>query len=141
MPLCESASSALNAARASGVRPASEPPVTTASASPFWSIRIAMPIACAPEAHAVLTAKVGPRRSWRIDRAPAPALLIISGTASGETYSRAAFAQRVLAVDERGDAADAGAEHAADALGRVWERLASQPASASASAQAPARAG
>jgi hypothetical protein len=86
MPVWERASRALNAARASGVKPASEPPATTASASPACSMRSAPPIACAPEAHAELTANEGPRRSWRIDSAPAPALLIISGTDSGETY-------------------------------------------------------
>ena len=48
MPVSESASSAANAAHDSGVSAASEPPVTTASASPAWIRRAEMPIACAP---------------------------------------------------------------------------------------------
>ena len=104
-------------------------------------MRSAEPIACAPEAHAELTANDGPRRPWRIDSAPAPALLIISGTDSGETCCGAAFAQRVLAVDERGDAADAGAEHAADALGLVWMRGRRRAGVASPALVLPARVG
>ena len=59
MPALESASRALKAACASGVSAASEPPATTASASPAWIIRSAAPIACAPEAQAELTANDG----------------------------------------------------------------------------------
>ena len=53
VPVSDSASSALKAAVASGVSAASEPPVTTASASPAWIIRTAEPMACAPAAHSV----------------------------------------------------------------------------------------
>ena len=88
MPLLDSASSAPKAARASGVSPASEPPATTASASPVWSMRSAAAERVrARGARACSTAKLGPRRPWRIDSAAAPALLIISGTDSGETRS------------------------------------------------------
>ena len=51
-PLVDVASSEAKAARASGVRAAYEPPVTTASASPARTMRAAAPIACAPAAHA-----------------------------------------------------------------------------------------
>ncbi len=53
MPFSDSASSAAKAAVASGVRAASEPPVTTASASPVWIMRAAAPIECAPAAQAL----------------------------------------------------------------------------------------
>ena len=85
MPLSDSASSAAKAAVASGVSAASEPPVTTASASPAWIMRAAAPIECAPAAHADRIEYEWPRSPWRIDTAPAAALPIISGTASGET--------------------------------------------------------
>ena len=52
IPVGEVASSAAKAARASGVSAASEPPVTTASASPAWTMRTAAPMACAPAAQA-----------------------------------------------------------------------------------------
>ena len=100
-------------------------------------MRSAQPIACAPEAQAELTAKEGPRRPWRIDSAPAPALLIISGTDSGETYWPPRSRSVSWPSTSVRDAADAGAEHAADALGGRRAAPCSQPASASASAQAP----
>jgi 3-oxoacyl-[acyl-carrier-protein] synthase II len=55
MPLGESASTAANAARESGVRAASVPPATTAVASPYWIARIAEPIAWVPAAQADTT--------------------------------------------------------------------------------------
>jgi len=48
-------------------------------------MRSAVPIAWLPAAHADTTLKTGPRRSWRSDSAAEPALLIMSGMASGET--------------------------------------------------------
>jgi len=81
----ESASSAPKAARESGVRAASAPPVTTASASPWRIARIAVPIASAPDEHAETVPNAGPRRPWRMLSAAAAALPIISGTASGDT--------------------------------------------------------
>ncbi len=56
MPASDIASSAPKAAVASGVSAASEPPVTTASASPDWIARTAAPIAWAPAAQAETTA-------------------------------------------------------------------------------------
>ena len=50
-------------------------------------MRAAAPIACAPAAHAETIPHTCPRSPWRIDSAAAPALLIMSGTASGETRS------------------------------------------------------
>jgi hypothetical protein len=51
----EVASSAAKAARESGVSAASAPPVITASASPCWIIRMAVPIACPAAAQADTT--------------------------------------------------------------------------------------
>ena len=58
--MSDSASSAANAAFESGVSAASEPPVTTASASPDWIRRAAMPIACAPAEQAETVPWHGP---------------------------------------------------------------------------------
>ena len=52
MPVSDTASSAAKAAFESGVSAASEPPVTTASASPASIMRAAAPIECALAAHA-----------------------------------------------------------------------------------------
>ena len=87
MPTVEVASSAPKAARDSGVSAASEPPVSTASASPVWIMRTEVASAFAPAAQAETMPKTGPRRSWRIAIAAEPALPIISGTASGATFS------------------------------------------------------
>ena len=85
MPVSDRASSEAKAARDSGVSAASPPPVTTASASPDWTRRMAVPIAFAPAAHADTTPKVGPSSPWRIETWPGSALPIMSGTVSGET--------------------------------------------------------
>ena len=87
MPVGEIAPMRPNAARESGVSGASAAPVTIASASPCWIIRSAVPIAWLPAAHAETTLKTGPRSPWRSDSAADPALLIMSGMASGETES------------------------------------------------------
>ena len=97
-----------NAARESGVSGASAAPVTIASASPCWIIRRAVPIAWLPAAQADTTLKTGPRSPWRNDSAAEPALLIMSGMASGDTESRTAVAQDVMVVLERADPADDG---------------------------------
>jgi hypothetical protein len=94
MPVSESASRAAKAALASGVSAASEPPVTTASASPAWIMRADAPIAWAPAAQADRIEYECPRSLWRMATAAAPALPIMSGTASGETRS-APFSIRV----------------------------------------------
>ena len=85
MPTSLMASSAPKAAVASGVSAASEPPVTTASASPHWIMRAAVPIACAPAAQADSVANDWPRRPCRIDTAAEAELPISSGIDSGET--------------------------------------------------------
>ena len=76
-----------NAARESGVSGASAAPVTIASASPCWIIRRAVPIAWLPAAQADTTLNTGPRSPCCSDSAADPALLIMSGIASGETES------------------------------------------------------
>ena len=86
MPESDSASSAANAARASGTRLASDPPATTASARPDSISSTASPIACAPAAQADSGANEGPLSLWRMATAPEPALPIISGIDSGETF-------------------------------------------------------
>jgi hypothetical protein len=77
----------LKQARESGVSGASAAPVTTASASPCWIIRSAVPIAWLPAAQAETTLKTGPRSPCRSESAAEPALHIMSGTPSGDTES------------------------------------------------------
>ncbi len=76
----------MKAARASGTSAASEPPATTASARPDSISSTASPIAWAPAAQAESGANDGPRSLWRMATAPAPALPIMSGIDSGETF-------------------------------------------------------
>ena len=54
-PISDVAPIAANPARARPVKAASDPPQTTASASPAWIIRTPVPIAWAPAAHAEAT--------------------------------------------------------------------------------------
>jgi hypothetical protein len=54
-----------------GVTAASDPPAIITSASPYWIVRNASPIACALVAHADTIAKFGPCASKRIDTTPA----------------------------------------------------------------------
>ena len=86
MPISESASSAPNAARESGVSAASAPPVTIAVgvAAP-GSHASPTPIAWRPPRRPKRRRRPGPLQPWRMLTAPAAALPIISGTASGET--------------------------------------------------------
>ena len=127
MPVSDSASSEANAARDSGVSAASPPPVTTASASPCWIIRVAAPIEFAPAAQADTTPKVWPSSPWRIETWPASALPIMSGTVSGDTRFGAAIAQRVVLLLDRREPADAGPDDAADAVGVVRQPVGPSP--------------
>ena len=85
MPVGDSACIELNQAKPNAVRVASAPPPTTASASPYWIIRSAEPIAWAPEAQAETTPKLWPRSPCFIVTAAAPALGMYCGMPSGET--------------------------------------------------------
>ena len=85
MPVGESACIELKHANANGVSVASEPPATTASASPYWIIRSAEPIACAPPEHAETTPYAWPCRPYFIDTAAAAAFGMYCGIPSGET--------------------------------------------------------
>jgi hypothetical protein len=85
---CSGGADAIGAAKAavaSGVSAASEPPVTTASASPVWIMRAEVPIACAPAAQADSVANEWPRSPCRMETAAAAELPISSGIESGET--------------------------------------------------------
>ena len=86
MPTSDIASSAPKAARASGTSAASELPATTASARPERIISTDSPSECEPAEHAESGANDGPRSPWRMLTAPAPALPIMSGIESGETF-------------------------------------------------------
>ncbi len=85
MPVGDSACIALKQAKPNSVSVASAPPQTTASASPYWSIRRAEPIACAPPEQAETTPYIWPWSRCRIDTAAAGALGMYCGTPSGET--------------------------------------------------------
>ena len=131
MPVGDSASSAAKAARASGVSAASEPPVTTASASPYWIMRAASPIACAPAAQADTTPNdvaeqlVAHRERGRRRRCSSSA-----ARRAASTLRAPCSQQHLLAALERAEAADAGADHARrSASGRTAARRPS-PASA-----------
>ena len=63
---------------------ASAPPTTTASASPYWIIRIPEPIACAPLEHADTKLNTWPLRPCFIEMAAAAALDIWAGIPSGD---------------------------------------------------------
>ena len=65
-PDSDSACRALKQAKPNSVSVASAPPATTASASPYWIIRIADPSAWAPAAQADTTPYICPRKPWRM---------------------------------------------------------------------------
>src|SRR6185436_13959681 len=65
------------------VRAASLPPVSIRSASPYWMVRSAVPIAWFAEAHAEATPQLGPPRPNAMAIWPAAALSIILGTKKG----------------------------------------------------------
>jgi len=84
MPIFESACIVLNEPNPKSVSVASAPPATTASASPYWIMRAANPIAWPLDAQAEATAKVCPWMPWRIETAAAAALGMYIGIPSGE---------------------------------------------------------
>src|SRR3990167_11028391 len=65
----------------------SVPPASIISASPYWIIRKASPMAFEPEAQAVVTQEFGPFRPKSIETCPAASFTIISGTRSEEHTS------------------------------------------------------
>src|SRR5574337_975835 len=58
----------------------SAPPAIIASASPYWIMRAARPMLCAPVVHAVTQAMFGPFRPNMIDNWPDTMLMIELGT-------------------------------------------------------------
>ena len=64
---------------------ASVPPANITSASPYWMVLVARPMALLPEAQAVTSASTGPMRPKLMDTCPAAILAIIIGTAKGLT--------------------------------------------------------
>ena len=84
IPTLDSADIVLNEPKPKSVSVASAPPVTTASASPYWIMRAARPIACPLEAQADATANACPWMPCRIDTAAAAALGMYIGIPSGE---------------------------------------------------------
>jgi len=69
---------------ASGVTVDSAPPQTMASASPYWIMRMPMPMAWRPVVQAVTTAMFGPFRPNMMDRLPEIMLLIVPGMKNGD---------------------------------------------------------
>jgi hypothetical protein len=62
-----------------GVCAISAPPATTASASPYWIVRMPMPSACVEVVQAVMTARFGPVMPYMIDRWPEIMLTMEAG--------------------------------------------------------------
>src|SRR4029078_2444785 len=63
-----------------GVQPCSAPPATMMSASPYWIIRIAVPIEWLDEAQAETAVKFGPLKPLRMHNWPDIMLMIVLGT-------------------------------------------------------------
>ena len=63
-----------------GVVPCSAPPATITSASPYWIMRIAMPIEWFDVAQAETAEKFGPFRPFRMLSCPGSMLMIVLGT-------------------------------------------------------------
>ena len=74
-----------NAAIATGLTQASAPPQTTTSAVPSRTMRAPSPMAWAPVAQAVATARLGPVKPCRMPTSAAVAFGIIIGTRNGPT--------------------------------------------------------
>ena len=74
-------------ARAISTITASAPPATATVERPDATRRAALPIACVPAAHAVVTVSQGPPRPKRIETAAVAAFGIIIGTRKGDTRS------------------------------------------------------
>ena len=114
MPVGDSACIELKHANPNAVSAASAPPATTASASPYWIIRSAAPIAWAPLEQAETTPYIWPWRPCFIETAAAPALGMYCGIPSGETIFAPSVAHHVVLGLDGLDAADPGRDHAAD---------------------------
>ena len=84
IPVGDSACIELKLPNPNGVSVASAPPTTTASASSYWIIRSAQPIACAPLEHAETTLYIWPLSPNFIDTAAAAAFGICAGIPSGD---------------------------------------------------------
>jgi hypothetical protein len=54
------------------------------SASPYWIVRIPMPMAWVEVVQAVTTPRFGPLSPYLIERCPAIMLMIVAGTKNGE---------------------------------------------------------
>ena len=116
----DSARMLLNPPTPSGDTVASAPPQIIASASPRSMTRAASPIACAPVEHADTCDMFGPLAPNRIESCPGARLTMIIGTKNGEMPCRGPFSQQRLARRLDGaDAAQAGADEAADPLGEL----------------------
>ena len=85
MPLDDSAVMLANPASAIGVMTASAPPATASGTRPDATSRAALPMACVPAAHAVVTVSQGPVRPNFIETAAAAAFGIIIGIMNGDT--------------------------------------------------------
>ncbi len=101
--------------KAIGVTIDSAPPAITTSASPAWSMRIALPIASAPLVQAVTVVLLGPWNPCRMAICAEPMLAIIIGMKNGLMAHGAARLGDASLVLEGGHAADAGADERADA--------------------------
>ncbi len=66
---------------------ASAPPVIAASASPYWIMRYASPIACAPVVQAVIVARFGPFAPYLIETWPDVMFAMSPGMKNGENLS------------------------------------------------------
>ena len=64
----------------------SEPPASMASTSPYWIMRMAMPMACVEVVHAVAIARFGPVMLKAIDRWPLTRLMMLAGMKNGDTF-------------------------------------------------------
>ena len=73
---------------------ASVPPANMTSASPYWIILVALPIALLPEAHAVTSASTGPIRPNVMEIWPEAMFAIIIGTANGLTFAEPRVSMR-----------------------------------------------
>ena len=80
----ESAFMTANPPTASGVITDSVPPAIAPSASPYWIIRYASPIACAPVVQAVTMARFGPFMPYLIEMLPAASLTMRPVMKKGE---------------------------------------------------------
>ena len=115
----------------SGMMIASDPPAIMTSASPRWMIFIASPIAWLPVAHAVTIDEFGPLAPKRIEISPEAMFTMSIGMKNGRDAVRALLEQDLVGLEQRRDAADAGAHQHPEARARPPARR-SRPASSTA---------